>query len=764
MTRLTKPLFTLTLVVITLTSFGQLEKMEWALEDGNYKRAQKLGLAYMDDPELKKMPELYYYFAMAQLELAKDPLAFEKDPDLVKDAVKAVKKARKKDKDSTVGPEFEEFVDELAERQNEEAMAKYNINKMSKASAMFDLSYMLNGNRFAYMMSAKSALAYEDTAKCEKQYKDLLAWYNEDLENGVLEDNKYETEPHIYFINKYWEQGKYDSAKLMIANGREFFGNHAKLNFYHKGITLDIAKTMPPSQQLLDYVQEVLEFVPADKDLLHKENSIYIFLIKHKLMNDLHDDANQLIAKFVSEKVERSKSKNASKIKRTDVFVEPKSENVLWKLAEYFQTYNHNISAEHVLNKYINNTAKSDTAPDIAERWAVISDYAYKTKGLSFATFILKQAIKRYPDNSGLVELRRKIIAEKEVVRTTVDEQGAIYMLMKDEYDSTKSADDLERILAINDKYLGLLVAANRFAEVNQVFAEQMAYAPDADYSERRHYIAKEDFYHNYFLTKTKGKDDEGNVIDAFEWNGDLSRCQAGTVEDDIQQKVANRINYFRRNAGVPEIFFDPATNEYCQQAAFMMTVNRKLEHEPPKSWRCYTADGAYAAKHSLLIKDANTSLAVTYIMDDKNPSAGNRRWLLYPNGQIYGHGSTRDVAVIWALDDSGSTDSSMYMENPVCWPPKGDIPQMMLFENWTFSMYRDLDSAVIEVSQDGKPLEVKVEKLVEGYGAPTLVFKPQYEKSALPPKSLFEVNVTLSDGSKYSYAVRTFYYDPNQN
>jgi hypothetical protein len=116
---------------------------------------------------------------------------------------------------------------------------------------------------------------------------------------------------------------------------------------------------------------------------------------------------------------------------------------------------------------------------------------------------------------------------------------------------------------------------------------------------------------------------------------------------------------------------------------------------------------------------------------------------------------------VIWALDDSGATDTTQFMDVPVCWPPKGDVPQLMLLTNWTFSIYRDLTNAKVEVKQDGKSLEVNVEKFVRGYGAPTLVFQPKLDKTALPDKSNFDITVTLSNGRKYNYTVRTFFYDP---
>ncbi len=760
MTSLTKSLLFLCLIAFSVTANAQFEKIEMAVEDSNYKRVEKLSLDNLESQAMKKYPETYYYYAQALYFNAKNPLYFEKHPEAIKLAVKSLKKGRKKDENDGVFESFSDVVDGIVERQNEQALAQFKINKMSRAMVMFDDAYALNGNRYAYYMAGKCALLYQDSAKCEKHYKQLIVWNSEDKAKGDEEAFK-TVEPFAYFIDKYWQKKQYDSAKYYISTGRKFFNNDAKINFYHKKVTLDQLKGMPPSNLMLEYVQESLSYIPVDEELLHQENALFIYLIKNKLKVDQQADADTLISKFINEKVAKSQLKQAEKIKETDVFVEKKSENVLWKLAEYFQTYKHLQASDYILEKYIQKTAKSNSEADVAARWSVITDYAYQTKELPFASFILQKAIERYPGNTELKALRSKIIKEKEYLRIDVDEQGALYSLMIAEYNDNKSDENLDKILQVNDKYLGLLIAANRFSSARDVMAEQMAFAPDQNHSERLEYIAREDFYQNYFLTKTRGKDQNGVEIEAFEWSGSTSDCDAGKIDLGIQNKVANRINYFRRNAGVTEVLFDAATNEFCQDAALMMTANRKLDHNPTKSWRCFTDEGAYAAKHSLLIKDANTSMAVTYIMADKNPGAGNRRWLLYPNGKVYGHGSTNDVAVIWALDDSGSTDTMQYMDNPVCWPPKGDVPQIMLFDNWTFSLYRDLSNAKVEVVQDGKPLEVNVEQFVSGYGAPTLVFKPTFNKMAMPKKSKFDVKVTLSDGRNYSYIVRTFYYNP---
>ena len=55
-----------------------------------------------------------------------------------------------------------------------------------------------------------------------------------------------------------------------------------------------------------------------------------------------------------------------------------------------------------------------------------------------------------------------------------MDEQGALYSLMKDHYESEKNDDNLKRVIAINDKYIGLLASANRFSTAKDVMAERL--------------------------------------------------------------------------------------------------------------------------------------------------------------------------------------------------------------------------------------------------------------------------------------------------
>ena len=764
MNRITKVTALLLFALITGSAQAQLYKIEDAVSDGNFKRVVKLAENFMDDKEMKKKPEVYYYHAMGLYELSLDPYFFDENPDAMKTAIKSIYKGLKKDDDSAVlHGDFSDLLEDITKRYNELAYDQYSINKMSRAFKMYTQSYGLNQNRTALWMSGKTALALEDTAHTDSTYTRLIALYNADTKNEV-EDPEQELDPHVYFINKYWAKADYDSADYYLENARYVFGRDPKIDFYQKRVSMDRINAMPPSMLMMEYLRTNLEYFPTDTNFLHKENALYVYMMKNHIVGERYDMVDTLLRAFINSKVERSKSKQAAEIKQGDMFVTEKSENVLWKLAEYYHTYRHPVSSEFILDRYIHMTAKKDTAPEVLARWGVIAEYTIRTKELPFAIFVLQQAIEKTDQSEELLALRSKLLAERENHKLNVGETEALYDLMKDEYAAYPDPDHQERYQNLGEKYIELLVKNVRFSTAMHIMAELMEDFPEGDFSEQLRYLAQEDFYQNYFQTKTKGQDASGQVVELFEWNGSVSRCDAGQLEPDIQEKVLARINYFRRNAGVPEVFFDATTNEYCQEAALMMESNRRLDHEPTKNWRCYSADGAYAAKHSLLVQKAHTTLAVTSLMaDQQNPTVGNRRWLLYPNGQIYGHGSTENYAVIWALDDSGSTDTAEYMEKAVCWPPNGYVPQMMLFKHWSFSLYQNLDSAQVVVKQDGNEIPVKIEKYVEGYGAPTLVFVPEINMAELPAKSIFEVEVTLSNGSQYSYTVHTFDYDPNK-
>lgn len=274
--------------------------------------------------------------------------------------------------------------------------------------------------------------------------------------------------------------------------------------------------------------------------------------------------------------------------------------------------------------------------------------------------------------------------------------------------------------------------------------------------------ISKENFRINYFGSRIAVLKEGNKSIAEYEWNGNVKGCIKGEIPDYIQEKIENRINYFRVSAGVPAVYLDTQLNNWCQKAALVMESNNKLHHRPTKIWNCYTEEAAEAAKYSLLTQNATNTLAITSFMADQtNPTLGNRRWMLYPFSLVWGHGSTKTKCVLWALDDSRTKDTLYYKANFIAWPYHGYVNKMFLFKKWSFSMMDDLAEAQITMLYNKKPLKLKVELLSEGYGLPTLVWTPEMDWKTAKEGDKIEVTVKLKGNKTYYYTVKVFDYNP---
>ena len=139
-------------------------------------------------------------------------------------------------------------------------------------------------------------------------------------------------------------------------------------------------------------------------------------------------------------------------------------------------------------------------------------------------------------------------------------------------------------------------------------------------------------------------------------WTGSTASCTAGTLSDQAHSKVLQRINYYRRLAGLADdIVLDTVKNTKSQQAALIMSANSNLSHNPPPTWRCYTAEGAEAAGKSNLGLGFHSTNAIDGYMEDfgtNNTAVGHRRWILYSRAKVMGHGSTSNSQALWVIGD----------------------------------------------------------------------------------------------------------------
>lgn len=143
-------------------------------------------------------------------------------------------------------------------------------------------------------------------------------------------------------------------------------------------------------------------------------------------------------------------------------------------------------------------------------------------------------------------------------------------------------------------------------------------------------------------------------------WTGDVGTCNAGDTAAAFKDAVMLRINYFRAMAGVPAaVAWDPTYSTKAQAAALIMAANGSLSHDPPASWKCYSAEGDEAAGKSNLSLGRYGWDAISGYMEDWGPNngyVGHRRWVLYPQTQTMGTGdippgSSSAANALWVFD-----------------------------------------------------------------------------------------------------------------
>lgn len=252
-------------------------------------------------------------------------------------------------------------------------------------------------------------------------------------------------------------------------------------------------------------------------------------------------------------------------------------------------------------------------------------------------------------------------------------------------------------------------------------------------------------------------------TVAELNWTGNSSACNAGAVSAISATKTLQRVNYFRRMAGLnDDITLDAAKSAKCQQAALMFKANGALDHAPPTTWSCYTADGYDAAANSNISSGSNSSYSVSrYIRDEGsgNTAVGHRRWILYSRAKVMGTGSTDNTNALWVLGNSGNPTPTT-MPEFIAWPCKGYVPATLVYPRWSLGVPNaDFTNAQVTMTDAaGNPVSLNVIYRNGGYGDKTIVWEPQNINITSSADVTYNVSVTnvelLSETKSYNYQV----------
>ena len=257
------------------------------------------------------------------------------------------------------------------------------------------------------------------------------------------------------------------------------------------------------------------------------------------------------------------------------------------------------------------------------------------------------------------------------------------------------------------------------------------------------------------------------SILSDIGWTGDISSCTPGSTPTTTQNKVLQRVNFYRKLVGLPgNIVLNDTKSQKCMQAALMSRSNNSLSHSPPPSWSCYTDDGLEAAgKSNLSLGSAGSRAIDSYIRDagSGNYFVGHRRWILYPKLAEIGTGDTDRSNALWVIGSFGSVPDNM--PEYVAYPPNGHMPQDLVYDRWSFSIpAADFDNATITMTDaSGNAINLQQEQLNNGgFGDRTIVWVPEGIDTQSTEDITYKVTISgviLSTGEtkEFTYEVTLF-------
>lgn len=256
----------------------------------------------------------------------------------------------------------------------------------------------------------------------------------------------------------------------------------------------------------------------------------------------------------------------------------------------------------------------------------------------------------------------------------------------------------------------------------------------------------------------------------SVKWTGSNAACRAGSTSATSQRAILVAVNFARALEHLAPVAYDATLSAAARNAALIMSANQTLNHNPPKSYRCWTKSGAAAAGHSNLAY-GYPSLTVGqtvagYLTDPgtSNTAVGHRRWLLYPPTTKIGSGSTSTTNAIYVV---GPHSASRPHPTWVSWPTPGWFPTALQpAGRWSLSSgydHPDFSQAKVTVTDSsGHRLTTHVYPTAVGYGDPTLVWKVTGLKKT--GRYLVKVTGIKRQGSSHvSYSYHVNLYAPHR-
>lgn len=715
-------------VMLAQAQEKKLIKAQEQYNRGNYEKTLDLLEAVAKHKETRNNVEVYVLQAKANMALHGEP----DFPKALINAMKSIDKAIKKTGNkSFLEADHGDFLDSLRDLSMNEAFSELANKRYTQADKYFAKVFETFQWMPALWGQARVALALEDT---------LTALYTaRELVNAVLNDTNLapvlnDSGPFKLLVEQHLKKKQYDSAAYYAEFGSDLYPKDTKLTELLLESFLFYITSAPPDISALQSFAHMRPRYSKDSIFLHKENVLFLSLLNQYANSEEPEMADTLLAGFVSVK-NQYYLEQGEDYRKKDILYNPNNQELLFGLIRYSAKFErHNLMGvllkAYVSGEYSDSAFKATT---LTTRWRNLFDRVGNEHSVFLLSGTIQAADLALKKESWYPAFRKNLIQNVFTNQSTYKDRTGFYnfipFALQNYPKDVAIKQNAEKLsLHIIQEYIDSAWFSYAKYSIRQ---HDKLFTASKTLKDLKYRFTVEDFKANYYGSRLLQKEENGKTISEFSWNGNPLICDEGRVPQAIQQKVEQRINYFRRTAGVQDyVILDTNRNKACQKAALIYEVNPSKRYtEPGETWKCFAYSAVDAAKFGARVMGQTTVFAVNSIMadqGDQNTFVGNRRWLLYPPARRMGHGSTAKTSILWTVDDSGNKDSTLFINDFVAWPPADYCPTMLAFQRWSFSLYADFSKAKVTVTENGKPFPVKQEELKSGYGMPTLVWLPE--------------------------------------
>ena len=146
-----------------------------------------------------------------------------------------------------------------------------------------------------------------------------------------------------------------------------------------------------------------------------------------------------------------------------------------------------------------------------------------------------------FPKSKSIQDIRRTITFANLNKELSLEDKGALRQLINNQPE-LKTNPEVQKVNKnLITSYIDGLILDKQYKLAKQVIkAEQLKDSANPIWNRKYVYLAKEDFYYNYYETRTRPDTVAGMITNDFKWNGNAARCNEGTIDPKIHLKVQN--------------------------------------------------------------------------------------------------------------------------------------------------------------------------------------------------------------------------------